>query len=120
MIVLTIPEPTPSLNRMTGTHWSRRQKLRKRWAWLVKAARLHAQAWESPQWARARVEIDRYGPRLLDADNCRAGTKPLMDSLVQEGFISDDSPQVIGEPAIRQILSKTERKTIVRIEGIPQ
>jgi hypothetical protein len=118
VIVLTIPEATPSLNRMHGSHWSRRHKLRKRWAWLVKAARLHAQAWDSPKWARARIEIDRYGPRLLDADNCRAGTKPLVDSLVAEGFIADDKPEVIGEPVIRQIVSRTERKTVVRVEAL--
>lgn len=120
MIVLTIDEPTPSLNRLLGVHWAKKGRIRKHWAWLVKAARLHAKAYESPRWPRARLTIERYGPQLIDHENFAAGTKFLTDSLVQEGFILDDSPKVIGQPTFTQIVSKTERKTIVRIEGILQ
>lgn len=117
MIVLTIPESTPSLNRMLGVHWAKKLRQRKHWAWLVKAARLHARAYESPRWPRARLTIERYGPRWIDPENFAAGTKFLTDSLVAEGFILDDSPKVIGKPTYTQIVSKTERKTIITIEA---
>jgi hypothetical protein len=116
MIVLTIDEPTPSVNYAHGHHWSRKLKLRKRWAWLVKAAMLNAGLHTPPRFARARLTIERYGPRSLDSDNFRAGTKWLQDSLVAEGIITDDTPAVIGEPVLRQFVGK-ERKTIVRVEA---
>lgn len=115
MIELVINEATPSLNRFLGEDWRCKIKHRKRWAWLVRAARLQAKIYAPPKYPRATLTIERYGAKKLDADNCRGGMKFLTDSLVREGFIQDDSMDHIGEPVIRQILSK-ERKTIIRIE----
>jgi hypothetical protein len=115
MIVLTIDEPTPSVNLLHGHHWSRKKAMRKRWGWLVRAAILKAGVTARPNHERARLTIERYGARVLDSDNYRAGTKWLQDALVAEGFIADDTPAVIGEPVLRQFAGK-ERKTIVRIE----
>jgi hypothetical protein len=117
VIEITIDEPTPSLNVLLGHHWTRRKKHRERWHWLTKQALGAAQVWVRPNWTRANLTIDRYGPRMLDADNFRAGTKFLTDSLVQAGIIVNDTPAVIGEPALRQIIGK-ERKTVVRIEEV--
>jgi hypothetical protein len=117
VIVLTIDEPTPSLNVVwSGAHWAKKVGLRRRWHWLVRAACLNGKVYEKPKYAKATVTIERYGPRLLDADNARGGAKMLCDQLVRQGLLLDDKPAVIGEPIIRQIVSKTERKTIVRIE----
>lgn len=118
MIVLTIDEPTPSLNVLLGHHWNRRRKHRDRWRWLTRQALGAAKFWDRPQWRKASLTIERHGPRILDADNYRAGTKFLTDSLVEAGILANDTPEVIGEPALVQVLSKTERKTVVRIEGI--
>jgi hypothetical protein len=117
MIVLQIPEATPSANTTLWAHWRKKHALRKRWAWLVRAAKLEAKVFDAPKYPKATVTIERHSPRMLDADNCRAGTKVLADSLVAEGLILDDSMAVIGEPVIRQIASKT-KKTVVTIEGL--
>jgi hypothetical protein len=119
MIVLTIDEATPSLNPLLGRHWAHKHKTRARWAWLVKAARLNAKVYDQPKYPKARLTIERYGPRVLDADNARGGMKWLTDQLVQQGLLLDDKPEVIGEPEIRQFVSKIER-TVVRIEGLPE
>lgn len=116
MIVLVFDEPTPSINVHHGHHWSKKSALRQRWKWLVKAEIRRQQLWFPPKWAKAKIRIERYGPRLLDADNARAGTKPLIDSLVQEGIITDDNPNVIGEPELKQIVGK-ERGTRVYVEA---
>lgn len=116
MITLTIDEATPSLNPSIGQHWSHQHKLRKRWHWLVKAALLNAKFFESPRYPKAILTIERHGKRVLDADNARAGMKALTDQLVQQGLLLDDRPAVIGEPTIRQFVSKTER-TVVTIEA---
>lgn len=119
MIVLTIDEPIPSENQTRWAHWSKKSALRKRWGWLVKAALLNGKVTERPKYARAKVTIERHGARRLDADNARAGAKVLMDSLVAEGLILDDSPAVIGEPEIKQFTGRA-RKTVVRIEGVEE
>lgn len=116
MIVLTIDEPTPSINVHMGHHWSRKHEVRQRWKWLVKRALREAGIWVPTRWAKATVKIERYGARILDSDNFRAGTKFLMDSLVQEGIIIDDKPAVIGEPELKQFSGK-ERKTVVYVEA---
>lgn len=117
MIVLVIDEPTPSFNSFHGHHWSKKRDLRERWGLLTKRAMRRANLWIPPKWAKAKVRIERYGARELDADNFRAGTKFLMDSLVAEGIIVDDKPAVIGEPELTQFTGK-DRKTIVYVEQV--
>lgn len=117
MIVLVFDEPTPSINVHYGHHWSKKHALRERWMWLVKRELRRQQIWVPPKWSKARIRIERYGPRMLDADNARAGMKPLIDRLVQEGIITDDNPSVIGEPEVKQIVGK-ERGTRVYVEQV--
>lgn len=115
MIVLDIPESTPSVNPSRGAHWSKTHRLRARWQWLVKAARLDAKLFAKPiPLRKARVTIERWGPKALDHDNYVAGTKQLIDSLVREGFIADDNPGCIGQPQHLQHIGP--RRTVVRIE----
>jgi len=116
MIVLNFDEATPSINVHYGHHWSKKHKLRMRWHWLVKAEVRRQQISIPPKWAKAKICIERHGPRLLDSDNCRAGMKPLIDALVREEIILDDNPNVIGEPEVKQIVSK-ERRTRVYVEA---
>ena len=116
MIVLQIPESTPSLNAYWGGHWSKKHELRKRWAWLVRAARIRAKVFEAPKYPRAVLTLERYGARMLDHDNLVAGMKPLVDSLVKEGFIAGDSPQHITATYVQHV--GKQRGTIVRIEGV--
>lgn len=120
MIVLTIPEATPSLNLSMGRHWSYRKQERDRWGWLVRQALLNLRLPARPNWPRATITIERYGAKIIDADNCRAGTKWLVDSLVAEKIIVDDNSAVIGEPTLIQRIekNKADRRTIVRIEGV--
>lgn len=116
MIVLLFDEPTPSINVHYGHHWSKKHALRQKWHWLVKRELRRQQIWIPPKWAKAKIRIERYGPRILDADNCRGGMKALLDSLVHEEIILDDKPAVIGEPEIKQFAGK-ERGTKVYVEA---
>src|SRR4051812_27611274 len=106
MIVLVFDEPSPSLNVMLRGHWRKNHKLRHRWWRLTQAALRRSSIFIPPKWSRAKIRIERYGPRILDADNFRGGTKFLTDSLVQEGIITNDTPEVIGEPELKQFVGK--------------
>lgn len=116
MIVLHIDEPIPSLNKTVGGHWSRQLQHRRRWQWLTRAAVRRAQIFVPPKWVRAKIRIERYGQRILDADNVRGGAKALIDALKYEEIIVDDSPAHIGEPEIHQFVSK-DRRTVVYVEA---
>jgi hypothetical protein len=115
VIVLDIPESTPSLNRTTRMHWVKRHQMRAKWQWLVKAARLDARIFLKEPLPKARITIERFGPKLLDYDNLVGGAcKALIDSLVREGLILDDKPECIGQPQYFQHIGP--RRTVVRIE----
>lgn len=116
MITLTIPEATPSLNRCLGIHWAKKMRLRKRWGWLVRTARLNAKVFPVEPLPKARVTITRHGRRICDYDNLIGGTKMLTDSLVKEGILENDTPDHV-ELVVRQEITKTPH-TIVTIEGL--
>lgn len=120
MIELVIPEATPSLNRMLGGHWSKKHQTRNHWWWLVKAARLDAKVFITPNYDRARITVERTGARILDSDNCMAGLKFMIDGLVHEGLIAGDTPAHIGTPVVRQFVDRKLRRTVVRIESITE
>lgn len=113
----TIPEPTPSVNRLHGYHWSRKRRERQKWGWLVKQARLAAGIYPTAPSSRVRLTIRRYGPRMLDHSNFVAGLKWLEDALVAEGFLVDDSPAHL-EPDYAQHTGKPYR-TEITVEEIP-
>ena len=115
MIAFTLPEATPSLNTLLRLHWSAKVRLRSRWQWLVRAAVVNGSL-KPERWPRAKVTIERFSPRRLDADNLAGGAKQLMDCLVREGFIEDDSPRHV-ECEYRQSFGM-EPKTLVQIEPV--
>lgn len=120
-LVLEIDEPTPSLNKYSGSHWRTRHRWRDRWRWLIRAALLNSRSKNyRPEGAlrahaatggRVRVSITRYGARMLDEDNLHGGTKPLRDCLVAEGLLKDDRPQ-FAEFNVSQQVGKPYRTTV--------
>jgi hypothetical protein len=119
VIILNIPEATPSANKFHGHHWTKKLKELKKWRLWAKVEKsvLRKESWFFPENqppAKCHVTIERYGARLLDRDNFIAGTKWLMDSLVLEGFLAGDSPaHVFAE--YHQFVGMPHR-TIIRIE----
>lgn len=114
-IVITFPEPTPSVNRLHGYHWSRKKRERTKWGWYARSAALQLGMGAPP--ARARVEIVRHGARLLDPDNLTAGCKWLIDSLVAERFLMGDTEEHLDLARPRQVAGR-ERKTVVTIRPL--
>lgn len=117
MIELVLPLPTPSMNMLWGHHWAKKARMRKQWGWMVRAERLRLQKLgplPSAMKLPAQVTVDRYGPRVIDRDNAIGGSKMLIDALVAEGFLIDDSPSHL-QAIYRQHVGKPYR-TEVRIE----
>ena len=115
--VLVIPEPTPSINRLLGQHWTRKHRERERWGWLVRAARLEANA-QPQRWPKAYLGITRYGAKLLDYDNCVSGAKFCVDALRREGFFEDDSPDKLEAVYAQHAVGRDKRlhRTVIILE----
>jgi len=116
VIELRIPKATPSLNAMLGQFWHKRTKQKKEWRWLVRAARLEAKVFLDAPLAKARVTITRHGRRICDTDNLYGGQKMLIDCLVREGILANDTPEHV-ELLVKQKLTNSPH-TIVQIERI--
>lgn len=100
MIVLHIPEASPSLNQIIGKHWTHYRKFRYHWSVLVLVAKNQSSIGPWKPLQRASVRITRESYRLLDPDNFVGGLKVLIDGLRDQGLIVDDSPDhisLIGE-----------------------
>ena len=85
MILLEIPEASPSLNIMRGKHWST----------LVMVAKSERKLFGTTPAQKAQVKITREGYRQLDTDNFVGGLKCIIDSLREQHLIVDDSPDHI-------------------------
>ncbi|MBN8887564.1 MAG: hypothetical protein J0I77_17705 [Rudaea sp.] len=129
MIRITIPEALPGQNVLLRMHWGKRTRLRKRVAWLVKAALLeHGSGYQvgAPPIQRCRITITRRCRRRLDDDNAASSAKAVLDVLQPLskthpdglGVIQEDSRCCIVAPLeVRQEPGKGE--TLVEIEELP-
>lgn len=94
---LDIAEPTPSLNRTQRRHWTHGYALKKRWSKLVWVATMNQLPVRSAfPLPRAKVTVTRFAPHpIKDRDNLFGGAKNLIDALVKNGLILDDSMEHI-------------------------
>lgn len=61
---------------------------------------------------RVRLNISVYRWNRQDPDNAVASVKPLIDALVERGWLSDDSPRWL-ELAVREEIDRGEQRTEV-------
>ena len=90
---ITIPELTPSSNRVYRMHWSKQRKLSKDWAWLVRIYLEKAEGELPDNSLPQRVHIKSYRVSLCDKDRFIGGLFGLIDGLVKNNLIFDDSEE---------------------------
>lgn len=66
------------------------------------------------------LSITRYGKKTLDFDNLISSFKPAIDGLKMAGIIKDDSWKYIRNIQANQVVSKTEKKLVIRVEQTTQ
>jgi hypothetical protein len=112
---VVFPGRVPGNNATGGLlrlHWSRRQKLLSNYEWAVAAARL------VPVTGPVRLELERHSIGThMDYDNLVSTGKLLVDALVRQKVLPDDSPAVIAERAYTQVRApgKAHQQTIIRL-----
>ena len=80
-------------NRSRGMPWMVAKNERDKWHKDL-AVKLWSVAHKNPQ-TFCRVNIVRFSSRPMDDDNVAAACKPILDSLVELGFLIDDAPNVM-------------------------
>lgn len=121
MITLQIPEASPSLNEFIKAHWNKYSAMRRHWSMLVLVAKTEAAVGTVVNWTpypKSRVRIIREGLKLLDEDNLKGGTKPVIDGLRDQRLIIDDSPEHMVLEVVQVRISKPQYPR-TRIEIAP-
>ena len=84
-----------SRNVLDRLHWAAKGRLKQEYALLIRnQMRLGGYA-EIKEPKKLNLEIVSYRKRLLDYDNLIGGCKQLIDAMIEEGFIWDDSPKYL-------------------------
>jgi hypothetical protein len=134
LLVLQLPEATPSNNVIKGMHFRVYKKAREAWQCMVQDALQSARGSDSaalPPLDRCYLQIERHCAGAgLDWDNAYGGLKPLLDCLVAPsarnpdglGVIRDDSPAHMPyAPSMTQHPAKKGAgRTVVRIYDASQ
>src|SRR5262249_46596485 len=97
-------------------HWSDWRKLRALWNRLVWLERLHRGADSKPALRRARVNIERRSLKELDPDNLVGSCKVILDALVSNAILEDDSSKHI-ELHVTQC--RGAKQTKITVHAIP-
>lgn len=121
LTINTIP-PSPNVLRRKYRTPHAYKKLRAAFEWELFSVpsrmhreRLQQQAKCGKMW----VEMTVHHTKLYDMDNLQGSYKPILDALVNIGFLSGDSPDRLQLLPAKQILcGKSEIKTIVRIGAL--
>ena len=111
-----IPELPPMLNGSGGLqqmHWSKYQKIKKSWVWLVKAVKPKKHS------GQVRVTFVRHSSNVADPDNVAASFKVVGDALVANGVLTDDNFKVIVEFVVRwQKVARKDQGISLKIEDV--
>ena len=89
-------------NKLLRAHWAVRRREEKAWQILIRSVCGRPQAKVE---ARVRLEVTVRRPRLQDPDNAYASLKPVLDALVSEGWLKDDSCEWL-DLSMREVVEK--------------
>ena len=110
-LIIEIPLPTPSLNKLQRMHFHARTRLRRQYETIC-----HFQATGANRAKRfefRRVSITRHSPRELDFDNLVGGCKLLVDALERTGLIYCDAPQYLRVEYNQRKATASKARTVV-------
>ncbi len=114
----TIPELTPSLNKLIKgrTHWREYKQMKLDWFYRIKLATQDIDIPPAAAMEARKVEVTSYRISLLDSDNLAGGMKILWDALTAAGIIYDDGPRflaaIVSQISVRK---KRDEKTMVKL-----
>lgn len=110
--IIRIPFAIPSRNTLDKMHWSKKRKLQNEYRLFVRQqmTKYKISKWIIPKMGGSIYlqSVKKY--QIRDYDNLMGGAKLMIDALVKEGFILDDTIKLIGTPRITQASLKVWKK----------
>ncbi len=96
-----------SRNVLDRLHWATKRRLKQEYALLIRNQMRTKPHYKEliKEPTKFTLEIVSYRKRYLDFDNLVGGCKQLIDALIDEQFIWDDSPKYL-DLRVKQILNK--------------
>ena len=132
-MTITLPFASPSQNATSRWTWHRVTRHRDAVCWIVRQAL--AERGVSAPWARIRpgerrkdapilgvagrrvtIEVKRFNSGELDLGNLIGGCKHIVDALVIEGLIFDDSPKWLTATYTQHPAKRGQGRTEIEIQ----
>ena len=115
---MILPITIKSRNVLDRLHWAKKSMLKKEYALLIRNQMRLNDIEQVKNPKKLNLSIVSVRKRLLDYDNLVGGCKQLIDALIEENYIYDDSPKWL-EMNIQQVLNKDceesqRNKTLIR------
>ena len=120
-LTIDLPGLLPSgLNVLLRQHWTKRGREKKNVAEHVFAALVGKTGTGWPLTGPLRLTYTRLTCRWMDYDNAASSAKHVLDALVNQGVLEDDSPKVIAEFVVKQkkVPHLADQGTLVEIDLI--
>jgi len=116
--MMILPITIKSRNALDRQHWAKKSVLKKEYALLIRNQMRLNNIEEVTEPKKLNLNIVSTRKRLLDYDNLVGGCKQLIDALIEENYIYDDSPKWL-ELSVQQVLNKDceeskHNKTLIR------
>ena len=112
----TIDRVPHSLNKKLRTHWRGQRKESKSWDVIIM---LEAdQLKPASPLNRAKLSLTRHSHRMLDYDGLVGSMKPVVDALVECGFLRDDSWGVTGQWNVDQVFRSQSEGQMLEVSII--
>ena len=108
---IIIPIIIQSLNQTLRQHWGAKSRTKKEYKVLIRNQMRLNRIKKTDVAVRWNVTITSYRKKLLDKDNLIGGAKSLLDSLCDEGFIFDDTPDMVSVRYYQKISKSKEYYT---------
>ena len=109
-LVIVLPIRIKSRNVLDRQHWAVKRKDKKEYALLIRN-QMRLNKVKLADKRKYTISIVSLRKKKLDYDNLVGGCKHLIDALIDEQFIFDDSPKYL-DLIVDQIIS-TEHETII-------
>ena len=123
-MLIIIDEVPLSKNKYVNTHWNARRLYKERISWLIYKEKMFEKSIKPVEYAelpyaKAKITIDIFfkTKHRHDVQNyLGGGLVSWLDALVDLGYITDDSKEVIGQPDVKCNYDKDCQRTEIRIE----
>jgi hypothetical protein len=116
--IITLPLKIESRNVLDRQHWAKKKRSKQEFALFIRN-QMRLRRIPPCDCATYKVSILSLRKKQLDYDNLVGGCKQLIDALIDEKFIYDDSPDYL-EIKFSQTIVKTDYQTIItrcRLKG---